>query len=108
MACLMAILRTEELQRSQQYQHLANLLVTAHSFNSMSLTDIMTFAARTSAILALKFCPFLSTDRRVLLVDSCNRKSLIPFVRIVYEAYNSSSDSDGVSSNSGLGARDPV
>jgi hypothetical protein len=108
MAFLTAILRTEQLQRSQQYQHLANLLLTAHSFNSMLSIDIMMFAVQTSAILVLKVPPFLLMDRRVLLVDSCTCKSLIPFVRIVYEAFNSSSDSDGESSNSGLGVRDQV
>jgi hypothetical protein len=111
MAFLIAILRIEQLRRSRQYQHLANLLLTAHSFNSMSLIDVMTFAAQTSAILVLKVRPCLLTDRRVLLVDSCTRKSLIPFVRIVYEAFNSSSysySSDGESSNSRLGTRDPV
>ena len=68
----------------------------------------MTFAARTSAIVVLKVHPFLSTDRKGLLVDSCTHNSLIPFVKIVYEAFYSSSDSDGESSNSRLGARDPV
>ncbi len=103
-----AMLRIEQLQRSRQYQHLATLLLTAHSFNSMTLIDIMMFAARTLAILVLKVHPCLLTDRRVLLEDSCTCKSLISFVRIVYETFNSSSYSDGESSNSILRARDPV
>ena len=80
----------------------------------MSSTVNMTFNAPTSAILVLMVRPSLLTKWRVLLVDSCTRKSLIPFVRTVYENFKSSSDSDGSSSSDGessntrLGARDSV
>ncbi len=88
MAFLIAILRIKHLQRSGQYHNLANLLLTAQSCNSMSSIEKVTLAARTSAILVLKVCPCLLTNRRVLLIDSCTRKSLIAFVRIVYETFN--------------------
>ena len=93
MAFFIAILRIEHLQRSGQYHNLANLLLIAQSCNSMSTIEKVTFAARTSAILVLKVHPCLLTNMRVLLVDSCTRKSLIPFVRIVYDFFKSSSDS---------------
>jgi hypothetical protein len=95
MAFLIAILRIDQLRRSQQYQNLANLLLTAHSCNSMSSIVKTAFFAQTSAILVLKVHPCLLTERRVLLVDSCTRKPLIPFVRIVYEAFTSSACSNG-------------
>ncbi len=101
-------LRIEQLRRFQQYQNLADLLLTAHSFNLISPIDNMAFAAQTSAILVLKVLSCLLMDMRVLLVDCCTHKSLIPFVRIVYESFTSSSYSNGGSSNSRLGARDPV
>ena len=71
----------EWLQRSWQYQYLANLLLIAHSYNSISSSDKVTFAARTSAILVLKVHPLLSMNWRVFLVDSWSRNSLIPFMR---------------------------
>jgi hypothetical protein len=75
------------------------LLLIAHSYNSISSSGKVTFAARTSAILVLKVHPLLSMNWRGFLVDSCTHNSLIPFARIVYVSLYSTSDSDNEPNN---------